>query len=51
MDDTREYRNSSIHEAKNIPPNTAKDMKASVLFQHRLSASITRATISRIPEN
>jgi hypothetical protein len=37
-------------EAKNIPPTTAKDMKAMAVFQHRLRASITRAMISNIPE-
>jgi hypothetical protein len=50
LEETREYRNSSIPEAKNKPLTTAKDMKENALFQHRLSASTTKPPISRIPE-
>jgi hypothetical protein len=37
-------------DAKHGPPITAKDMKEAAVFHKRLSASITRPKISRIPE-
>jgi hypothetical protein len=48
--ETSEYKNKAIPEAKNNPPTTAKDMKARVLFQQKLNASTTSATMSSIPE-
>jgi hypothetical protein len=37
-------------DAKNKPPITTNDIKENALFQQRLSPSITKPRISRIPE-